>query len=59
LNPKPDIWILLNVPSSGTLFLNPQGTVDAGMQRTPLMQAQVFILFWVVTTILVLVRRLA
>jgi hypothetical protein len=31
LNPKPDVWMLLTVPSSGTLFLNPQGSVDAGM----------------------------
>ena len=30
-NPRPDVWVLLNVPTSGTLFLNPQGTVDAGM----------------------------
>jgi hypothetical protein len=30
-NPRPDIWVLLNVPASGTLFLNPQGSVDAGM----------------------------
>lgn len=30
-NPRPDVWVLLNAPASGTLFLNPQGTVDAGM----------------------------
>jgi hypothetical protein len=30
-NPKADVWVLLNVPSSGILFLNPQGTIDAGM----------------------------
>ncbi len=28
---QPDVWVLINVPSTGILFLNPSGTVDAGM----------------------------
>ena len=28
---QPDVWVLINVPSTGVLFLNPSGTVDAGM----------------------------
>ncbi len=30
-NQQPDVWVLINVPSTGVLFLNPSGTVDAGM----------------------------
>ena len=30
-SPNPEVWVLVNVPANDTLFLNPQGTVDAGM----------------------------
>ena len=30
-SPNPEVWVLINVPANDTLFLNPQGTVDAGM----------------------------
>ncbi len=28
---NPDVWILINAPANGELFLSPQGTGDAGM----------------------------
>ncbi|MBM3427390.1 MAG: hypothetical protein FJX95_01250, partial [Bacteroidetes bacterium] len=30
-SPNPDLWVLLNTPANGVLFLSPQGTGDAGM----------------------------
>lgn len=30
-SPNPEVWVVLNVPANDTLFLNPQGSVDAGM----------------------------